>query len=71
MPSKTLAALALALSLAACTTVQPSLDKQLAGKSKSEQHAILKSECRREARWLNRHDLRMLEICDKMAAEMK
>lgn len=71
MSTKILTSLAFALTLTACTSEAP-LDARLAGKSKSEQHAILKSECLREGSWKNRrHNQRMADICNKMAAEMK
>lgn len=61
----------LAFSLSSCTN-RPSLEEELAGKSKKEQHAILKSECLFEARWQGlKHYPRLFEICNRMAAEMK
>ena len=71
MSTKLLTSLVFVLALASCTG-ETSLDARLAGKSKSEQHGILKSECLREGSWKNRrHNQRMADICNRMAAEMK
>ena len=70
--------------LAACSmTPKPTLDETLAGKNKTEQHAILQQECVKMAQdkrpsYIRHHYYisaeqrqRNLDVCNKMAEEMK